>query len=422
VTDREENTSQMIPRRKLVIFDVEGVLMPKNRFLVFELGRNLSFPQFIKLLFIGFLYEVGLLSLESALKGMFKLFRGFSVEELLNVFRKLPLLLHTEAVFAELREKGLKTALVSSGFPQVVVENLASRLKADYAFGLELEIKNNTLTGSIKGDVIKKNGKALIMKKILDRENLTKQDCVVVADDRNNSPIFYTESLKIGYNPDFLIVLKSDHVIRENLLEIVSIFEGTQKRPRYSLSYNEVIRETIHVGGGVFVILATNYFGAYIVAFLLFLTTLVYIASELARIKRKNIPLFSSITLNAATFSERYEFAMAPIFFALGIMLSLLLFPTPLNYASIAIVSFGDSAASIFGKLLGKTCISFNKGKNLEGSLVGFAFAFFGAVFFLHPLHAFIGAVVGMFVESFPLPINDNLSIPLAAGVLLTLL
>jgi len=408
--------------RKLVIFDVEGVLLPKNRYLAFELGRNLSFLQFIRLLLIGILYEVGLLSLESALKKMFKLFRGFSVEKLLDVFKKLPLLPHVEATFAKLKEKGLKTALVSSGLPQVVVENLASRLKANYAFGLELEIKDNILTGSIKGDIIKKNGKTLIMKKILDQENLTKQDCVVVADDRNNSPIFYPETLKMGYNPDFLIALKSDHVIRENLLEIASILEKTKKRPRYSLSRNEIIREAIHAVGGVFVILAAKYFGVYMVAFLLLPTILIYTASELARIERKNIPLISSITLNAATSSERYEFALNPIFFALGIMLSLLLFPTPLNYASIAIVSFGDSAASIFGKLLGKTPIPFNKGKNLEGFLAGLIFAFFGAVFFLYPLQAFISAITGMFCELLPLPINDNLSIPLATGAVLLLL
>jgi len=407
--------------RKLVIFDIEGVLIPKNRFLVFEAGRKLSFPQFTKFLFTGLLYELGLLSLESALKRIFKPFQDFSVEELLNVFEKVPLFPHTEAVFAKLKEKGFKTAIISSGLPQVVVENLASRLKADYAFGLELEISNNVLTGNINGDVIKKNGKALMMKRILDQENLTRKDCVVVADDRNNVPIFFSEALKIGYNPDFLIALKSDYVIKENLLEIVPILEGGQKKPRFFLLRNEAIREAIHASG-FFVTLVAMYLGIHMAAFLLFLTILIYIASEFARIERKNIPVVSSVTLNAATFSERYEFAMPPIFFALGIILSLLLFPTPLNYVSIAIVSLGDSAASIFGKLFGKTSIPFNKGKNLEGSLAGFAFAFFGAAFFLHPLQAFIAATSGMFVESLPLPINDNLSVPLATGLLLTLL
>jgi HAD superfamily phosphoserine phosphatase-like hydrolase len=408
-------------KRKLIIFDVEGVLLPKNRYLAFEAGRSLSFPQFIKLLSIGLLYEARLLRLESALRRIFNLFRGFTGKELVDIFAKVPLLPDTEAVFAKLREKGFKTALISSGLPQVVVENLASRLKTDYAVGLELETNDSVLTGNIDGDVIRKDGKASVMEKILKREGLTRKDCVVVADDRNNSQIFHPETLKIGYNPDFLIAFKSDHVIKESLLEIFSILEETQKRPRYSLTLSEAIREAIH-GSGLFITLAAMRFGNYQVAFLLFLMALVYMASELARLERKSIPVISSITLKAATSSERYEFTTAPISFALGIMLSLLLFPTPVNYASIAIISLGDSAASVFGKLFGKTSIPFNKGKNLEGSFAGFAFAFLGASFFLSPLQAFIGAFVGMLVESLPLPVNDNLSTPLVTGALLTLI
>ena len=412
---------QTTQKRKLVIFDVEGVLLPKNRYLAFELGRNLTLLQFTKLLLIGLLYETRIIPLETALKRIFKLFKGTNTEKLLNIFETVPLLPHTETVFAKLREKGLKTALISSGLPQIVVEHLATRLKADYAYGLELETNNNILTGNIRGDVIKKNGKALAMDKILAQEDLTKEDCIVVADDRNNIPILYPEALKIGYNPDFRIILKSNYVIKENLLEIVSILEKSRKRPRHSLSRSETIREAIHASGFLIPIIAT-YLGILQTAFLLSLITLTYTASELARIDRKNIPLISSITLNAATYPERYEFTTAPIYFSLGITLSLLIFPPPINYAAIAILSLGDSAASIFGKFFGKTTIPFNKDKNLEGSIAGGALAFLGAAFFLPLPLAFIGAVFGMFVEALPLPVNDNLSTPLTTGALLTLM
>jgi len=412
--------NRKVSRKKLVVFDVEGVLLPKNRYLAFEVGRNLSFLQLLKLLLFGILYEIGALSLESAFKKIFKLFQGFSIEELLEIFEKVPLLPYTETVFVELKKRGFKTALISSGLPHVVVANLALRLKADYAFGLELETDNKILTGNIKGDVLKKNGKALVMKEILDLEGLSKKETVVVADDRNNAPILYPEVLKIGYNPDFLITVKSDRVIEENLLELISILEGKQ-RSWHSLSRHEAIREAIHAGG-FFITFASMLLGIYPIAFLLFLTILIYMASELARLERKTIPLISSITVKAATLSERYEFTTTPIYLALGVILSLLFFPTPINYASIAIVCLGDSAASIFGKVFGKTAIPFNKGKSLEGFLAGFAFAFLSAAIFLHPLQAFVGAILGMFVESLPLPVNDNLSTPLAAGIFLAFL
>lgn len=406
--------------RKLVVFDVEGVLLPKYRYLTFEVGRNLSIPQFVRILFSGFLYQVGLISLESALKRIFKLMRGITVEELLDIFRKVPLLPHAEEAFAELNARGFKTALISSGLPQVIVEDLAHRLKADHAYGLELDTKESVLTGNIKGDVIKERGKALVLQKILHKENLEVKDCIVVADDRNNSPIFYEDALKIGYNPDFIIVMKSDNIIRESLMEIVPIAERTKQSPRYSLTRNEAIREIIHAGGFLVAFIAAQSGEVVLVTFLLSLTALLYTASELARIDGKRVPLVSPITFSAATSSERFEFATSPIFLALGITLSLVLFPTPASYASIAIVSLGDSAASVFGKLLGKTPLPFNKGKNLEGSIAGFVFACLGAACFLNPLQALIGAIAGMIVESLPLPISDNLSTPLVTGALLT--
>ena len=408
-------------RRKLVVFDVEGVLLPRNRYLIFEVGRKLSSFQFVKLLFLGLLYEVRLLSLELTLKEVFKLFRGTSVKELSDTFKEIPLLPHVEMLFAKLREMGLKTAVISSGLPQILVEDLASQLSIDYAFGLELEVVNNIITGNIKGEVIKKDGKAFTLRRILKQENLAPKECVIVADDRNNSSIFYPDALKIGYRPDSAIVQKSDHVITEDLLEILPIIKGTHGSRCRLPSRNEAIREIIH-SIGFLVAFASVYIGVVEVASLLLLMTVIYAASEVARIQWRSSPLISYVTLNASTSSERHEFVATPIFLALGVALSLLLFPAPFNYASIAIVTLGDSAASIFGRLFGNTPIPFNKSKSLEGFIGGFFFAFLGAACFLNLQYALIGAAAGMFVELLPLPINDNLSIPLGTGVLLTLL
>jgi HAD superfamily phosphoserine phosphatase-like hydrolase len=413
--------NQQSSSRKLVVFDVEGVLFPKNRYLAFELGENLSFLQFLKLLLIGLLYELRLLPLDKAMRRIFMLFRNLNERELLEVLEKVPLLPYAEAVFSEIREQGFKTALISSGLPQVVVEDLAQRLKADHAAGLELETQNNLLTGRISGDVIGKEGKAAALGKIMRREGLTSEEFVVVADDRNNAPIFYEDALKIGYNPDFLIAFKSDFVVRESLRELPPLLESPQRRVSRSLARNDVIREAIHASGVLMPLVAIAA-GVYQVALLLSLTALIYTASELARITRRTVPVVSAITLNAATFPERHEFATAPIFFALAITLSLLAFPTPASFAAIAILSLGDSVASLVGKHLGQTLIPYNKGKNLEGSVAGFACAFLGAALFVNPSLALAGAFAGLLVESLPLPVNDNLSIPLVAGTLMTLL
>jgi HAD superfamily phosphoserine phosphatase-like hydrolase len=414
------NEEAKTSRRKLIVFDVEGVLIPRNRYLIFEIGRKLSPFNFVKLLFLGLLYELRLAPLELTLKEVFKMLQGISIEEVFTTFTSIPLLPNVETLFIKLRKMGFKTAIISSGLPQLLVDNLASRLNIDHAFGLELELNNNIVTGNIKGEVIHKNGKALVMEKILNQENLTYRNCIVVADDRNNSSIFHPNALKIGYRPDSLIVLKSDHVITENLLDIFPIIQGTEKKHR-SLTRNEAVREIIH-SIGFLSVPASILLGTIQVASFLILMIILYITSEFARIQSKTKSLLSHITLSATTSPERHEFVTTPIFLALGVILSLILFPSPANYASITIVTLGDSAASIFGRLYGKTPIPFNKSKNLEGSLAGFTLAFIGATYFVSPLHALSAAIVGMLIEAIPLPVNDNLSIPLGTGVLLTLL
>ena len=406
-------------RGKLVIFDVEGVLIPKKRYLLFEVGRNLRFSQFVAMVLQGILYELGLISLKSAMKNMFRVFKGFQIEELLRIFRQIPLMPSVEEMFKKLREEGRKTVLISSGLPTLVVRDLASRLKADYAFGFELETRDGVATGKIWGDAVERNGKLAILKGILKTEGLTPEDCVVVADDRNNAPIFLPKMLRIGYDPDFAIRMKADQVVTGKLIEILPLINGQAKKNQTLPSNNEILREAIHASGAAIPVLS-SLVGVYTISFIILIVTLFYIMSQLATMEKKKLPILSSITRHAAAPGETYEFITAPIFFALGISLTLLLFPSPASSAAIAIFALGDSAASIFGRMVGRKTLFFNKGKTIEGSLCGLFFAFLAGAFFVNPLEALAGAVVAMVVETLPLPVNDNLTIPLITGLMLT--
>lgn len=405
--------------KKLVVFDVEGVLLPKKRYLFFEVGRNLKFQDFVRIVFCGLLYELGLISLRTAMKGLFKVFKGFTVDEFLRIFRQVPLMPDAKEVLAELRNNGWKIALISSGLPTFVVQDLAKTLSANHAYGFEPQTEDGKLTGDIRGDVIEPNGKLLVLTKILTYEEVSLKNCVVVADDRNNASLFLSDVRKIGYNPDFVIRMKADRVITGRLKGILAPIHN-EPRQRGSLpSRNEVIRESIHACG-LFVPILSGIIGLYPVAILILLVTLLYLMSELARMERKNFPIVSFITQKAASQAELYEFTTAPLFFALGILFTLLLFPSPANGAAIVIFALGDSSASIFGGILGKTSIPFNKGKTLEGSIAGFAFAFLGGVFIIDPVKALVGAITAIVVESLPLPLNDNIVTPVVTGAILT--
>jgi HAD superfamily phosphoserine phosphatase-like hydrolase len=408
---------------RLVVFDVEGILIPKNRYLLFEISRKVGFLGFIRIVALGLLYEIGLLSLESALKRIFAMLKGLDAEEIQQLHKRIPFMPGTEEVFKTLKQNGYRTALISSGLPTPVVEDLATRLQADYACGLELEIADEHLTGAIRGDVLRSGGKAVVLQRILEKEDLTPQDCVMVADDRNNLSMFPLCGLRIGYNPDFVLTAKSDFVTKGALTEILPHVTG-EKPPasHFLMSRSRGLRETIHIGSFLLSFICIYLLGNILVASFILLITVLYILSELARVRGINIPILSSITWNAANKTELYEFATAPIYFALGIAISLMIFPAPIRYVAITTLTIGDGCAHIFGMKFGRTPLPFNKGKNLEGTLFGFLFAFLGAMIFVDPTEALIAAAVGILVEALPLPLNDNLTMPLASGLTLLLI
>jgi dolichol kinase/phosphoserine phosphatase len=409
------------PRRKprLVVFDVEGVLISKNRFL-FDVGKSLGFFQLLKMLLIGFLYEIGIFPLKPTLKWIFKIMRGVKVETLMCVFDEIPSRPQLESFFAQLKMRNCKIALISSGLPTIVVEKLASIIGADYAFGIEVGVRDDVLTGEIWGEVIESNGKFKVLSRILAIEGLELEDCVAVADDRNNRSIFLPGMLKIGFNPDYVLRVKADQVVTGKLSGILPAIFGKPKK-RSLPSRNDLIRETIHASG-FFIPIIAGFIGIYPMALIICVVSILYFLSELSRMNRKNMPVISAITRNAASPTERYEFAAAPLYFAMGIFLTLLLFPAPVNGAAIAIFTLGDSTASLFGGLISKKPLPFNKGKTVEGSLIGFFFAFMAGIFFVSPVLALIGAAVAMAIESLPLPVNDNILIPLGTGLTLLLL
>ena len=410
---------------KLAVFDVEGVLVPKYR-LFFEVAKSLGLVPLVKVLFFGFLYEIGLLPLNQALNKTLRLMRGVPIELLFQKFEKLPVTPNAPQVFAELRAKGYKTALISSGLPTFLVENLASKVGADYGVGVEVGVEGKRLTGEIWGDVTERNGKFLVLKELLDDQRLSPVDCVVVADDRNNSSIFLKDAKKIGFNPDFVIRVKADVVVSGKLTNVLRAING-EGRSKGLPSRGDLLREAIH-GSGFFIPVLAILLGVLglpgvpIVALFTSAVIIFYSVSELARVKGKNMPLFSTITRRAASQSELCEFTFAPLYFAFGILLTLVFVPAPASYAGIAIFALGDSSASLIGGTLTKKPFLFNRAKTLEGTLGGFFFAFLAGCVFVAPWIALVGAAVGMLVEFLPLPVNDNLLIPLSAGIVLMFL
>jgi dolichol kinase len=168
-------------------------------------------------------------------------------------------------------------------------------------------------------------------------------------------------------------------------------------------------------------LILTQYLSSRLIAILLILTTLAYFGSEVVRYLGRDVPFISWFTQANTLEIEATEYVDAPIYFALGIAISLLIFPIHIASASIAVLALGDPSASIIGKMLGKHSLPLANDKTVEGLIAFIIASFLGCLLFLNPLESIICSVAGSVAEALPTPLNDNLIIPLFAGLILLL-
>ena len=137
-----------------------------------------------------------------------------------------------------------------------------------------------------------------------------------------------------------------------------------------------------------------------------------------------NIPVISWFLDNFERPEVRKKFpGKGALSFFIGVFLVVLLFPKDIALASIMILTLGDSISHLIGKYFGKTKIM-SKTKLLEGTIAGIIIGFLGAILFVSYLEAFLASLIAMIVEAIEIKyfrIDDNISIPVVAGLVIFL-
>ncbi len=105
----------------------------------------------------------------------------------------------------------------------------------------------------------------------------------------------------------------------------------------------------------------------------------------------------------------------------LTVCASVALFPKPIAVAAMAFIIVGDTTAALIGRKFGTR--RFFNGKSIEGTLACLGGTL--AVAFLTPELArpvaVLGAVVAAIVEALPFGIDDNVTVPIISGLVMTL-
>lgn len=188
------------------------------------------------------------------------------------------------------------------------------------------------------------------------------------------------------------------------------------------ISSGDFFRKIIHIGNAVipitYLVIVTDRWS---LVWILLALVLFSIFIELGRNRQRWIGSFFARYLNFMLKPEEIQghWTGATWVFT-GALLTILLFPKTLAILALLYMSFGDTTAALVGKSIGRPRIG---RKSLEGFFAGLVICLVLAWFFpaiSWPVR-FVGAITAMVVELLPIPVDDNLSIPVLSALAMVL-
>ena len=186
----------------------------------------------------------------------------------------------------------------------------------------------------------------------------------------------------------------------------------------------EVKRQTLHVLVGMLTLFLLI-IGQLTPMILFWLIVVSYAFSILS--KRYDVPVVHWFLKHFEREKDMQHFpGKGFVSFFVGVLLTVKLFEPQIAYASIMVVTLGDTVSHLIGTHFGRIKHPLNGLKSLEGNLIGGLAGFIGAIFFIEPLYAAIGSFGAMTIEAVQIRMNralvdDNIIVPLVCGALILL-
>lgn len=142
----------------------------------------------------------GEIDFETSLRQRVSLLKGLEVSALDRVYEeRLRLNPGAEVMLKGLRQKGIKTALVSGGFT-FFTERLKKRLDLDFTMANLLGERNGLLTGEVVGDICGAKAKADFLLAHCDLLNISPTHVVAMGDGANDLLMMNEAGLSIAYH------------------------------------------------------------------------------------------------------------------------------------------------------------------------------------------------------------------------------
>ncbi|MCB1147455.1 MAG: phosphoserine phosphatase SerB [Leptospiraceae bacterium] len=141
----------------------------------------------------------GEIDFATALAERVALLKGLPVSDLEKVKDRLQLTDGVKELISFLKKMGFKTAVISGGFTPFT-DHFREMLQLDYSFANTLEVKDGKLTGRTTGDIVDRERKAVLLKQLAEKENISLDQTVAVGDGANDLAMLEAAGLGVAFN------------------------------------------------------------------------------------------------------------------------------------------------------------------------------------------------------------------------------
>ncbi len=201
---------------KLAVFDFDSTLMDGETLEQF--AQDPSLRQKLK--------EIT----DSAMRGELDFFesltkrcgylKGTPVSFIKNVSKNLPYMNGAKELIAELKKHNIKTVCFSGGF-DIALEYAQKELGFDIYFGNFLHEKDGVLTGLVGGDMMTSDSKGVMLNKLQNILDITKEETLVVGDGANDLSMFKYAKARVAFCAKEVLKKEATIIIdNKNLMEI----------------------------------------------------------------------------------------------------------------------------------------------------------------------------------------------------------